>query len=127
MLTHKKVSPSIVALFSASILETICSLDSNKIIKETHHRVRELSLKLKKINTSKFKPSNTRKYLETSIARSLEIREIAKEIEELARKIGKLHDKVIQPDIKNSIHLAKSAAKSALESIKVNKKALAKL
>ena len=75
----------------------------------------------------KLKVTKTKKYLEKSIERSLEIREIAKEIEVLAGKIGKLHDKVIMPDIKNAIHLAKSAAKSALENIKTNKQALAKL
>ncbi len=127
MLRKKKISPSITASFSASILETICHLDSNKITKETHHRVRELSLKLKKINSIRFKTSNTKKYLEASIVRSLEIREITKELEALAHKIGKLHDKVIQPDIKNAIHIAKAAGKSALENIGVNKKSLSLL
>lgn len=127
MLTKKKVSPSTTALFSASILNTICDLDPNKITNSIHHRVRELSLKLKKIKLQKIKISKTKKYLEKSIERSLEIREISKELESLAIKIGKLNDKVIQPDIKNAIHLAKSAAKSAPENIKVNKQALVKL
>lgn len=127
MLSYKKVSPSITALFSASILDTICKLDPNKITNSIHHRVRELESKLKKVNRYKFKPASTKKYLEGAIKRSLEIREISKELEELSLKIGKLHDKVIQPDIKNAIHLAKSAGKSALENIKTNKSALKKL
>jgi hypothetical protein len=121
MLTHKKVNPSTTAFFAVSILDTICKLDSNKLTDSVGHRVRELVVKLKKISNTKVKPDNSKKYLEGAIKRSLEIRELAKEIEELAGKIGKLHDKVILPDIKNAIHLAKSAAKSALESIKVNK------
>lgn len=127
MLTNKKVSPSITALFSASILDTICMLDPNKITNSIHHRVKELQSKLKNVNRYKFKPASTKKYLEGAIKRSLEIREISKELQELALKIGKLHDKVILPDIKNATHLAKAAAKSALENIKVNKQALAKL
>ena len=127
MLSKKKIAPSTTASFAASILDTLCNLDSNKITKEIHHRVRELNLKLKKIKSHKLKISKTRKYLEKSIERSLEIREISKEIEELALKIGKLHDKVILPDIKNAIHLAKAAGKSALESIKVNKTTLKKI
>lgn len=127
MLSHRKVSPSITASFSASILNAICNLDPNKITNSVHHRVRELNLKLKKIKANRLKISRTKKYLKKSIERSLEIREVSKELQELALKIGKLHDKVIQPDIKNAIHLAKSAAKSALENIKVNKQTLAKL
>lgn len=127
MLTHKKVNPSTTAFYAASILDTICKLDSNKITDSVSHRVRELLVKFKKLSELKIKPDNSRKYIELSIKRSLEIRELSKEIEVLAGKIGKLHDKVIMPDIKNAIHLAKSAAKSALENIKVNKSALAKL
>ena len=127
MLRKKKVSPGIVASFSASILETICHLESNKVTKSIHHRVRELSRKLAKVNSSRKKPSNTKKYLEGVIARSLEIREVTKELQVLAMKIGKLHDKTIMPDIKNAIHIARAAGKSALESIKVNKEALKKL
>lgn len=126
MLSHKKVSPSVTASFSASILDMICNLESNNITKEIHHRVRELNFKLKKIKANRFKILKTKKYFEKSIERSLEIREIAKELEILAGKIGKLHDKVIQPDVKNAIHLAKSAGKSALENIKINKQALAR-
>lgn len=127
MLSKKKVSPSTTASFSASILEMICDIDPNKITNSIHHRVRELNTKLKKINTLKFKTSNTKKYLEKAIQRSLEIRQISKELETLAIKIGKLHDKVILPDIKNAIHLARTSAKSALENIKVNKDALKKI
>lgn len=127
MLSRKKIAPSSTLLFSSSFLLMICDIDSNKITNSIHHRVRELNAKLKKINITKYKSSNTVKYLEGAIKRSLEIRQIAKELETLAIKIGKLHDKVIQPDIKNAIHLAKSAAKSALENIKVNKSMLAKL
>lgn len=127
MLTKKKIAPSTTALYSASILDEICKIDPNKITNSIHHRVRELNLKLKKIKSQKLKSSKSKKYLKKSIERSLLIREITKELEELGHKIGKLHDKVIQPDIKNAIHLAKSAAKSALESIKVNKTALKKI
>lgn len=127
MLTKRKVNPSTTASYSASILESICKIDPNKITNEIHHRVRELNLKLKKISNTKFKPSNTSKYLEGSIARSMEIREISKELQDLALKLSKLHDKVIQPDIKNAVNLAKASGKSALENIKVNKQALAKL
>lgn len=124
----KKNAPSSTLLSSASILLMVCDMDPNIITKSIHHRVRELNLRLKKIRTrGKLKISKTKKYFEKSIERSLEIREIAKELQELAGKIGKLHDKVIMPDIKNAIHLAKSAAKSALENIKINKKTLAKL
>lgn len=127
MLTHKKVNPSTTAFFSISILDTICKLDPNKITDSVGHRVREIIVKLKKIASIKIKPETSRKYLEVSIKRSLEIREISKEIEGLALKIGKLHDKVILPDIKNAIHLAKAAAKSSLENIKANKTALKKI
>lgn len=127
MLSKKKIAPSVTASFSASILEMICSIDSNKITNSIHHRVRELNLKLKKIKSHKLKISKTKKYLEKSIERSLEVRVITKELETLAIKIGRLHDKVILPDLKNAIHLAKAAGKSALESIKVNKTALKKL
>ncbi len=127
MLTKRKVNPSTTASYSASILESICEIDSNKITNEIHHRVRELNLKLKRISNTKFKPSNTSKYLEGAIARSMEIREISKELQDLALKLSKLHDKVIQPDIKNAINLAKASGKSALENIKINKQALAKL
>jgi len=121
LVSKKKISPSLTASFSASILNMICDIDPNKITNSIHHRVRELNSKLKKISTTKFKPSNTTKYLKGAIARSLEVREISKELEILAQKIGKLHDKVIMPDIKNAIHLAKASGKSALENIKVNK------
>ena len=84
-------------------------------------------LKFKKLSELKIKPDTSKKYLDSAIKRSLETRELSKEIVELAGKIGKLHDKVIMPDIKNSIQLAKAAAKSALENIKVNKSMLAKL
>ncbi len=127
MLTNKKVNPSTTAFYAASILGTICKLDPNKITDSVRHRVRELHIKFKKLSDLKIKPNNTKKYLELSIKRSLEIRELLKEIEELAGKIGKLHDKVIMPDVKNAIHLAKSAGKSSLENIKVNKKRLALL
>lgn len=127
MLSKRKIAPSSTLLFSSSILLMICNIDPNKITNSIHHRVRELNLKLKKIKVRKLKISKTKKYLENSITRSLEIREIAKELESLALKIRKLHDKVIQADIKNSIHLARSASKSALENIKVNKSMLAKL
>lgn len=124
MLTHKKVNPSTTAFFAVSILDTICKLDPNKITDSVNHRVRELTLKLKKASGIKVKPDNTKKYLEASIKKSLEIRELSKEIIELAFKISKLHDKVIMPDVKNAIQLAKAAAKSALENIKVNKQVL---
>lgn len=124
MLSKKKVSPSITAQFSASILDTICSLDPNKITNLIHHRIRELQSKLKKVNRYKFKPASTKKYLEGAIKRSLEIREISKELQDLASKLSKLHDKVIQPDIKNAVNLAKASSKSALESIKINKEHL---
>ncbi len=126
MLTYKKVNPSTTAFFAVSILDTICKLDSNKITDSVNHRVREIDVKLKKISNTKIKSDNSKKYLEGAIKRSLEIRELSKEIVELAEKIGKLHDKVIMPDIKNSIHLAKAAAKSALESAKFNKDRLKK-
>lgn len=127
MLTHKKVNPSTTAFFAASILDTICKLDPNKITDSVNHRVRELAAKLKKISNTKIKPDNSKKYLVGAIKRSLEIRELSKEIEGLAFKISKLHDKVIMPDVKNAIHLAKAAAKSALENIKVNKQSLSVL
>ncbi len=127
MLTHKKVNPSTTAFFAISILDVICKLDPNKITDSVSHRVREITVKIKKIASTKVKPNNSKKYLEASIKKSLEIRELSKEIGELAVKIGKLHDKVIMPDVKNAIQLAKAAAKSALENIKVNKQTLAKL
>lgn len=127
MLTHKKVNPSTTASFSASILELICEIDPNKITTSIHHRIRELNLKLKKINTTKFKPSNTIKYFEHSIEKAMEVREVSKELVVLAQKLGKLHDKVIQPDIKNAVALAKASGKSALENIKTNKSALKKI
>ena len=126
MLSKKKVSPKVTASLSVEILEEICSLELNSITKSIHHRVRELGTKLKKLKLLKFKITPTKKSLEKSIVRLLELREISKEIEFLAHKIGKSHDKFILPDIKNAIHLAKSAGKSALESIKVNKLALKK-
>jgi formiminotetrahydrofolate cyclodeaminase len=126
MLSKKKISPSKTALFSASILEMICNLESNKVTKEIHHRVRELNRKLEKISSIKIKFSKTKKYFEKSIEKALEVREISKELEMLAVKIGKLHDKVILPDIKNAVYLAKAAGKSALENIKINKEALKK-
>lgn len=127
MLSKKKVAPSKTALFAASILDTICNLDSNKITNPLHHRVRELIIKLKKYKRLRVKPTKTKKYLENTIKKHLEVRQISKEIETLAAKIGKLHDKFILPDIKNALHLAKAAGKSALESIKVNKDALKKI
>lgn len=133
MLSKKKVAPSKTALFAASILDTICDLDSNKITNSQHHRIRELIVKLKKhrsIRMSNNKQSLSlrgKKYLESAIKKHLEVRQISKEIEELAIKISKLHDKFILPDIKNALHLAKAAGKSALESIKTNKKALKSL
>ncbi len=126
MLSKRKIDPSSTALFSASILEMVCELDVNKMTKSIHHRVRELVAKLKNKNRKKFKPSSSKKYLESAIQKSLEVREISKELESLGEKLSKLHDKIVQPDIKNAIHLAKSSAKSALESIKVNKQALKK-
>lgn len=126
MNSKRKIAPSTIALYSASILDELCNLEQNIVTKEIHHRVRELNSKLRKIKSRKLKISKTKKYLEKSIERSLEIREISKELEVLAVKIGKLHDKIIMPDVKNAIHLAKSAAKSALESIKANKEALKK-
>lgn len=127
MLSHKKVNPSTTAFYAASILDTICKLDPNKITASVGHRVREIVIKLKKISNTKAKPNNSKKYLEDAIKKSLETRELSKEIQGLAQKVGKLHDKVIMPDIKDSIHLAKSAAKSALENIKINKVALKKI
>ena len=124
LVSNKKVSSGLVASFSASILETICHLESNKVTKSIHHRVRELGRKLATVNSSRKKLTNTKKYLEGAIEISLEIREVTKELEVLAMKIGKLHDKIIMPDIKNAIHIARAAGKSALESIKVNKKQL---
>ncbi len=127
LVTKRKVNPSTTAFYVASILDMLCNLESNNVTKEIHHRVRELNLKLKKIKLLKLKISKSKKYLERSIERSLEIREISKELQELALKIGKLHDKVIMPDIKNAISLARAAAKSALENIKINKDILKKL
>ena len=127
MISKKKVAPSKTALFAASILDTICDLDSNKITNSQHHRIRELIVKLKKSKSLRIKPTNSKKYLEGAIKKHLEVRQISKEIEELSIKIGKLHDKFILPDIKNAMHLAKAAGKSALESIKVNKKALSNI
>lgn len=127
MLSKKKVSPKSTATFSLDILNEICDVEQNEITKSIHHRVRELGSKLRKTKLLKSKSVYTKKYLEKSITRLLEIRVITKEIEVLARKLLKTHNKFIMPDIKNSIHLSKAAGRSALESIKENKKALAKI
>lgn len=127
MLSKKKVSPKSTATFSLDILNEICDVEQNEITKSIHHRVRELGSKLRKTKLLKSKSVYTKKYLEKSITRLLEIRVITKEIEVLARKLLRTHNKFIMPDIKNSIHLSKAAGRSALESIKENKKALAKI
>lgn len=126
MLSQKKFSPSSTAYFSASILENICELEEKKEIKEIHHRVRELKIKLNKLVKSKIRFAKTKKYFEKSINNLLEVREHSKELEELANKTLKVCYKEAKNDVKNVIHLAKASAKSALESIKVNKEALAK-
>lgn len=127
MLSNKKVSPKFTASFSIDILDAICNLEQNVISKSIHHRVRELSVKLKKLKLLKSKNTYTKKYLEKSITRLLLVRDISKEIETLANKLLKSHDKFILPDVKNAIHLSKAAGRSALESIRENKKALAKI
>lgn len=127
MLSKKKVSPKSTATFSLDILNEICDVEQNEITKSIHHRVRELGSKLRKTKLLKSRSVYTKKYLEKSITRLLEIRVITKEIEVLARKLLRTHNKFIMPDIKNSIHLSKAAGRSALESIKENKKALAKI
>ena len=124
LVSERKISPALTASFSASILERVCLIDDGKVSKSIHHRVREISKKLKSILSLKTKIPKNKKNLQKAIDKYLHVRELSKELENLGTKLLKASDKFIGADIKNAIHLAKGATKSALENIKVNKKLL---
>ena len=126
MLSKYKVSPLVTASSSASILDTICNTKPNSITNPVRHRIRELKTKIEKIIKLRTKPLGTKRYLENIIKTLLDVREISKELEVFAIKVGKLGNKTALPNIKNATRLAKAARKSALENIKISKVELLK-
>ena len=68
-----------------------------------------------------------RKALRYAIDVPLEVREISQHLEVLAGKVTKIGNRYAVSDAKSAAHLAHAAGKAALENIKINKEALAKL
>lgn len=70
---------------------------------------------------------NIKKALKYAIEVPMEVRKLSHELEELAYRVSKVGNKNALSDARTAVHLARAAGKSALENIKINKVALAKL
>ncbi|QQG41496.1 MAG: cyclodeaminase/cyclohydrolase family protein [Candidatus Woesebacteria bacterium] len=68
-----------------------------------------------------------KKSLKYAIEVPMEVRKLSHELEELGYRVSRVGNKNAVSDGRTAIHLARAAAKSALENIKINKSALAKL
>ena len=68
-----------------------------------------------------------RKALKKATQVPFKVKEISKKVEALAGRIAKIGNKNAISDAKSAIYLAQSAAKSADENVKINRKALAAL
>lgn len=68
-----------------------------------------------------------KKSLKYAIEVPMEVRKLSHELEELGYHVSKVGNKNAISDARTAIHLSRAAGKSALENIKINKVALAKL
>ncbi|KKR74181.1 MAG: Formiminotetrahydrofolate cyclodeaminase [Candidatus Woesebacteria bacterium GW2011_GWA2_40_7] len=77
--------------------------------------------------TGTSRKENIKKTLKYAIEVPMEVRKLSHELEELGYRVSKVGNKNAVSDGRVAIHLARAAAKSALENIKINKLALVKL
>lgn len=144
------VIAALAGSFSASLIEMVCNLTIGKKGYEKVEKsiliIRKNTLEIKKKldrlaeedkkafdkvmiayrTTPKSKTLIT-KALKYAIEVPMEVRKLSRELEKLAAHVGKIGNKNAKSDAKTAIHLAYAAGKSALENIKINKSALAKL
>lgn len=147
------VVAALAGSFAASLIEMVCNLTlgkekykkNEKDILKIHKDILELKEKLNnlteedkkaydkvieayKSNTSiTSRTSNIKKALRYAIDVPMEVRKLSQEVEKLAFRVSKIGNKNALSDAKTAIYLAHAASKSALENIKINKQALAKL
>lgn len=142
------VVSALTASFAASLIEMVCNLTidkkgyekvqkdiikcrkdaiemKNKLIKlaEEDKRAYDKVIKALKIKNKE----KIRKALNYAIEVPFKVREITKELEILAVKVGKIGNKNALSDAKTAVHLAHASGKSALENIKINKESLKKI
>ena len=142
------VVAALSAQFAASLIEMVCNLTLGKkgyekVAREAmkiHKDAIEIKRRLEKLAEEDKKAfdkvmeaykskSRTKiiKSLKYAIEVPMEIRKLSHELEVLAKKAQKVGNKNAISDAKTAFHLAIASGKSALENIKINKQALAKL
>ncbi|AKM83366.1 hypothetical protein A2422_04120 [Candidatus Woesebacteria bacterium RIFOXYC1_FULL_31_51] len=142
------VVSALTASFAASLVEMVCNLTIDKVgyekvqkdiikyrkdVVETKNKLSKLAEEDKRacdkvVLAYKIKnKEKIRKALNYAINVSMKVREITKELEILAVKVGKIGNKNALSDAKIAVHFAHASGKSALENIKTNKESLKKM
>lgn len=142
------VVAALAGSFAASLIEMVCNLTIDKKgyekvqkdILKFHKDAIELKKKLsnlaeedkkaydKVVKAYKSKNKiNIKKSLKYAIEVPMEVRKLSQDLEKLAFRVSKIGNRNAFSDAKTAIYLAHAASKSALENIKINKVALAKL
>lgn len=125
---------------AASLVEMVCNLTKKEDLSATAKKARSLKqkfLKLADADVAAFDKvmvayrskdkTKIKKTLKGAMAVPQEVADLSKEVEKLAWIAAKRGNKNAYSDARTAIHLARASVASAMENVKINKKALASL
>jgi len=133
---------ALTGAIAASLIEMVCNLTKGEIdlIKQSGEKAKSLRIKFLELADEDCKVfdavvlayrAKDKLEIKKALLRAIEIPEetkkLSKEVGELAKVAAKVGNKNAVSDAKTAVHLARAAAKSAEENIKINRTALKKL
>ena len=133
---------AIAGAMAASLIEMVCVLTTSGSLRTEAGRAKKLRIKLMKLadddvaafdavmQAYKFKPKSKfkiKKALKRAMDVPQKVAELSKEIEKMAWIAAKKGNKNAYSDARSAIHLARASVASAMENVKINKKALVAL
>jgi formiminotetrahydrofolate cyclodeaminase len=131
---------ALAGAMAAGLVEMVCSLTKTNSVQKIAERAKELRIRILELSDedcaafdaviaayrTKDK-AKIKKALQKAVEVPTETKRLSLEVGKLAKEVARMGNKNVYSDAMSAVYLARAAANSAEENIKINQKAIARL